>query len=121
MKELREKLEEKGCQKKKEQEAKEMVENELAALLGQVETAKANAMKEFRASQTFIDSCTECYGDGFKDCLKQVISIYLHLNLSKVSMDDPLLSTPASDITFEENDDFTESNANPEDDSVVLA
>ena len=36
-------------------------------------------------------------------------------------MNDPLLSTPTSDTTFEENDNSTESEANPEDDSVILA
>ena len=50
MKELREKLEEEGCQKKKEQKAKEVVKKELTALLGQVEMAKADAVKEFKAS-----------------------------------------------------------------------
>ena len=49
-------LEEEGCQKKKEQKAKKAMEKELTALLGQVETAKADAVKEFRASQTFIDA-----------------------------------------------------------------
>ena len=33
----------------------------------------------------------------------------------------PLLSTPTSDTTFEENDNSIESEANPEDDSVILA
>ena len=78
-------------------------------------------MKEYRASQTFIDACAEYYGDGFEDCLKQVKSIYPHLDLSKVSMDDPLPSTPAGNTTLKENDDSTESEANPKDDSVVLA
>ena len=59
MKELKEKLKKKGHQKKKEQEAKKMAEKELAAFLGQVETAKADAVKEFRASQIFNDSCSE--------------------------------------------------------------
>ena len=36
-------------------------------------------------------------------------------------MDDPLPSTPASDASFEENDDFAEPKVNPEDDSVILA
>ena len=67
MKELREKLEEEGHQKKIEQEAKETMEKKLAALLSQVETAKADAVKEFRASQTFVDSCTDYYGDEFED------------------------------------------------------
>ena len=67
---MREKLEEEGHQKKKEQEAKETMEKELAALLSQVETAKADAVKEFRASQTFVDSCADYYGDEFEDFLK---------------------------------------------------
>ena len=91
------------------------------ALLDQVEMAKADAMKEFRASQTFIDSYAEYYGDGFEDCLKQVKSIYPHLDLSKVSMDDPLPSTPADDTILEESDDSTESKVDPKDDSVILA
>ena len=43
--ELREKLKEVGRQKKKEQQAKAMVEKELMALLGQVETTKADTVK----------------------------------------------------------------------------
>ncbi|KAL0000117.1 hypothetical protein SO802_019719 [Lithocarpus litseifolius] len=57
----------------------------------------------------------------FEDCLKQVQSVYPHLHLSKVSMDDPLLSTPAGDSTLEETDDSIESEPDPKDDSVVLA
>ena len=36
-------------------------------------------------------------------------------------MDDSLSSTPAGDTILEESDDSTESEANPKDDSVVLA
>ena len=90
VKELRKKLEEEGSQKKKEQEAEATIEKKLTALLGQVETARADAMKEFKASQPFIDSYAIYYGDGFADCLKQVKSIYPHLDLSKVTIDDPL-------------------------------
>ena len=120
VKELREKLEKKGCQKKK-QEAKAMVEKELTTLLGQVEMARADVVKEFKASLSFIDSCTIYYGDGFEDCLKQVKSIYPHLDLSKVTMDDPLLSTPAGDTIQKETNDSTESESDPKDDSIVLA
>ena len=90
VKELNEKLEKEGHQKKKEQEAEATIEKKLTALLGQVETARADAMKEFTASQPFIDSYAIYYGDGFEDCLKQVKSIYPHLDLSKVTMDDSL-------------------------------
>ena len=36
-------------------------------------------------------------------------------------MDDPLPSTPIGNATLEENDDFTESEGNTEDDGIVLA
>ena len=50
MKKLKEKLEEEGRQRKKDLEAKETAENELATLLGQVEMAKVNAVKKFKDS-----------------------------------------------------------------------
>ena len=62
-----------------------------------MERTRANAVTEFKASQPFIDSCAFYYGDGFKDFLKQVKSVYPHLDLSKVSMDDPIPSTPADE------------------------
>ena len=61
------------------------------------------------------------YGDEFEDCLKQVKSIYPHLDLSKVTMDDPLPSTFAGDTIFKETDDSTQSERDPKDDGVVLA
>ena len=48
--ELKEKLEEERHQKKKKQEAKVMVEKGLATFLGQVEMAKVDAVKKFKAS-----------------------------------------------------------------------
>ena len=84
------------------------MEKELTALCEQVETAKADAITEFKASQPFIDACAVYYGDGFEDCLKQVRSVYLNLDLSKVTMDDPLPMTPAGGNTItEETDDST--------------
>lgn len=49
------------------QEAKASVEKKLTTLLGQVEMAKVDVVREFKASQTFIDSCTGYYGTRFKD------------------------------------------------------
>ena len=86
-----------------------------------METARADAVKEFKALQPFIDSCSVYYGDGFEDCLKQVKSIYPHLDLSKITMDDPLLSTPADDTILDETNDSIESELDPKDDSVILA
>ena len=114
MKEVREKLEEEGRQKGK-------LEEELSTLRGQVKMAGANAVWKFKASQSFIDSYVEYYGIGFEDCLKQVASVYLNLDLFRIIMDDPMLSTPAGDIVVRESDDSTESDLPPKDDGVVLA
>ena len=118
-KDLKGKLEEEGRQRKSEQEAKEKVDKKLTVLLEQVEMAKADAVNEYKASQSFIDFCGVYYGEGFEDCLKQVKSLYPHLDFSKVNMDEPLPSTPAGDTMQEETDDSTE--PNPKDGSVVLA
>ena len=83
--------------------------------------ARANAVTEFKASQPFIDSCTVYYGDGFEDYLKQVKSVYSYLDLSKVSMDDPMPSTPAGDTIFEDSDDSTQLKRDPKNNGVVLA
>lgn len=77
------------------------MEKELTTLLGQVEMARADVVNEFKASQPFIDSCAVYYGDEFEDCLKQVKFVYRNLDLSKITMDDPLPSTLVGDTTFE--------------------
>ena len=115
---LKGKSEEEGHQRKSEQEAKEKVDKELTALLEQVEMARVDAGYEYKASYPFIDFCGGYYGEGFEDCLKQVKSLYPHLDLSEVNMDEPLPSTPAGDTIQEETDDFME--PNPKDGSVVL-
>ena len=107
---LNEKLKKETSEREKAQEAKANLEKELMALCGQVEIAKADVVTKFKASQPFIDTCVVYYGDGFKDCLKQVKFVYPHLDLSKVTMDDPLSSTPAGGNTIsEETDDPNQS------------
>ena len=91
------------------------------ALCEWVETARVNAITEFKASQPFIDACAVYYGDKFEDYLKQVNSVYPHLDLSKVTMDNLLSSTPTGDTTFEETDTSTQSERDPKNDGVVLA
>jgi len=56
------------------------------------------------------------YGDRFEDCLKQVGSIYPNLDLSKVTMDDSMPTTPAFG---DDNSIHTEQDS--KDDGVVLA
>ena len=119
---MNEKLKNETSEREKAQQGKANLEKELTALCGQVETAKANVVTEFKASQSFIDACVVYYGDGFKDCLKQVEFVYPHLDLSKVTMDDPLPSTPVGgDTISEETDDPNQSERDPKDDGVILA
>ena len=70
----------------------------MIALGQRVQTAGADAVRDFKATQSFIDSCVGYYGTGFDDCLKQVASAFLELDLSGITMDDgddgPSHSTP---------------------------
>ena len=119
---LNEKLKEETSQWKKAQEAKASLEKEPMALCRQVEMARADAVTEFKVSQPFIDACAIYYGGGFEDCLKQVRFFYLNLDLSKVSMDDPLSLTPAiGDTISKETGDSTQLERDPKDDDVILA
>ena len=98
------------------------MEAELTTICGQVKTTKVDAITEFKASQPFIDACAVYYGDRFEDCLKQVGSVYPNLDLSKVTIDDPLPTTSiGGDSISEEIDDFAQSEWDLKDDGVVLA
>ena len=119
---LKEKLKEEASLRQNAQKAKANLEKELTALCEQVETARADAIAKFRASQPFIDACAVYYGDRFDDCLKQVRSDYPNFDLSKVTMDDPLPTTPVGgDNINEETNDSTHAEQGLKDDGVVLA
>ena len=76
--------------------------------LGQrVQTAGADAIRDFKATQLFIDSCVEYYGTGFDDCLKQVASAFPKLDLAGITMDDG-------------DDGSSRPNPTPESDGVVV-
>ena len=64
VKELREQLVEAGSQKQK-------LQKEVTALQEKAETAGADAIQKFKASQSFIGSCADYYGTGFDDCLRK--------------------------------------------------
>ena len=95
---------------------------ELSTFYEQMEKAKADVVADFRASQPFIDACVVYYGIEFEDWLKKVRSIYLDLDLSKVTFDNPVPSTPGGgDIVDEESDDSTHiEEQDSKDDGVVL-
>lgn len=85
--------------------------------------AKADIVEEFRASKTFIDTCNVYYGDGFEDCLKQVGSFYPDLNLSMITLDDPVSTTlRGGDVVNKEFDDSIHAEEQgPKDDGMVIA
>ena len=113
VKELREKLVEAGSQKQKLQE-------EVTALQEKVKTARIDAIQKFRASQSFINSCTDYYGTGFDDCLKQVASAFPELDLFWISMDSLELVTPTRDVVTNDDDGVLESQPSPKVDGVVV-
>ena len=61
---------------------------EVTALEEKLHTAGADAIRDFKTSQSFIDSCGQYYGTGFDDCLRQVASVFPDLDLSGITMDD---------------------------------
>ena len=80
LKEVREKLVEADQQNDK-------LKEEVTDLGQRVQTAGADVVRDFKATQSFIDSCAEYYGTGFDDCLKQVASAFPELDLSGITMD----------------------------------
>ena len=115
VKELREKLVEAGSQKQKLQE-------EVKALKEKVETAGIDAVQKFKTSQSFTDSCADYYGTGYDDCLKQVVSAFLELDLSGISMDTFEPVTPARDVATDDDDGVLESQPSPKvDGGIILA
>ena len=74
-----------------------------------LQTAGVDAIRDFKALQSFIDSCARYYGTGFDDCLQQVASAFPELDLSGITMDDGDDGSPLPNPTLEP------------DDSVVLA
>ena len=65
LKEVRKKLEEANRQNDKLRE-------EVTVLGQRVQTAGADAVRDFKATQSFIDSCAGYYGTGFDDYLKHL-------------------------------------------------
>ena len=102
LQEVKEKLTEVSCQNDK-------LQGEVTALGEKLQTAGVDAIRDFKVSHSFIDSCAKYYGTGFYDCLRQVASAFPELDLSGITMDDG-------------DDGFPQPNPTPEHDgSVVLA
>lgn len=70
-----------------------------------MDKAKVDAIAEFQVFQPFFDACGAYYGDGFIECLKQVRSVYLDLDLSQIIIYDTILPTPRGDDTVSDEPD----------------
>ena len=81
LKEVRETLVEANRQNDK-------LQKEVTDLGQKLQTAGADAIRDFKMTQSFIDSCAEYYGTGFDDCLKQVALAFPELDLFVITMDD---------------------------------
>ena len=100
LKEVKEKLAKANRQNEK-------LQGEVTDLGQRVQTARADVVRDFKVTQSFIDSCTEYYGTGFDDCLKQVASAFVELDLSGITMGDG-------------DDGSSEPNLTPEADGVIV-
>ena len=100
LKEVREKLVEANRQNDK-------LKEEVTDLGQRVQMAGTDEVRDFKASQSFIDSCAVYYGTGFDDCLKQVASAFPELDLFGITMDDGDDGSPKPILT-------------PKDDGVVV-
>ena len=118
-----EKMNEESGLRKEAQKVKAGMVIELSTLCEQMEKAKADVVAEFRASQSFINACTVYYDDEFKDCLKQVRSVHPNLDLSKISLDNPMPMTLVGGDTIDEesNDSIHTKEHVPKNDDVVIA
>ena len=85
------------------------LQGEVTALGEKLQTAETDAIRDFKVSQSFIDSCAQYYGTGFDDCLRQVASAFPELDLSGITMDDGDVGSTQPNLTPEH------------DSSVVLA
>ena len=112
LKEMREKLEGAGLRKKELDEG-------LTTLRQQVEMAGADAVQEFKTSQSYVDSCADYYGTRFDDCLKQVALAFPELDLSRITMDDLEPTTPVDDVV-DESDGTPETNPPSKADNAVV-
>ena len=118
-----EKMKEESRLRKEAQKVKVGMVTELSTFCEQMEKAKADVVAEFRASQSFINACAVYYDDEFEDYLKQVRSVHPDLDLSKISLDNPMpMTLVGGDTVDEESDDSVHIEEHvPKNDDVVIA
>ena len=97
------------------------LEEELTTLHKQVKKAQANAIQEFKALQSYIDSCANYYGTEFDDCLKKVASAFLELDRSGITMEESVPTTPTGVTIADKGDNSIDLGLPPKDNGVVLA
>lgn len=100
---------------------------EISKLREQVRQAKEDGKTDFRNSDDFLTELSDCYDDGFQECLRQLKALYPDLDVSQVSLDN-VAQTSAPTVNHEDTDEIFEvesmpyvqgdSEADPEDELV---
>lgn len=100
---------------------------EISKLREQVRQAKEDGKTDFRNSDGFLTELSDCYDDGFQECLRQLKALYPDLDVSQVSLDN-VAQTSAPTVNHEDTDEIFEvesmpyvqgdSEADPEDELV---
>ena len=90
---------------KAKEEAKELRNNELNALL---EKAKGDAVAEFQASKQFTDLLDKNYAARFEDFRLDAAEYFLNLDFSVIKLNlgaatSSLLQTSSEDVNIEDN------------------
>uniref|UniRef100_A0A7N2MDM9 Uncharacterized protein n=1 Tax=Quercus lobata TaxID=97700 RepID=A0A7N2MDM9_QUELO len=81
---------------------------------------KKGVISCLRKSNKTLSNEQDQYKDALRTFNKEVKSVYPHLDLSMISMDDLMPSTPAGDSIFKETDDSTQPEWDPKNNGVVL-
>ena len=82
-------------------------ERENSTLTEQVCRAKEDRRADFRDFDGFLTELSDCYSDGFHECLCQVKALYPNLEMSQVSLDN-VVQTSARTVDQEETNEIFE-------------
>ena len=85
---------------------------EIAETKNQLRQAKEVAVQGYRDSDAFLKELGGSFADGFNDCLHQVKSSFLDLDLSHVSIDTPA-QTSTQPVDSEGIDELFADDTNP--------
>ena len=87
-------------------------EGEISKLREQVRWAKEDGTTQFHNFDGFLTKLSDCYDDGFQECLHQVKALYPDLDVSQVSLDN-VAQTLARTVNHEGIDEILKADLMP--------